>query len=96
MPVEALPGHIIRFYGNRCRHLTLANCDDGRVRVTFDFRVLPRHLACPEIAKLSLVELAKQHRYKLHVWQPTCDVNPVTLPNDPSMHGLAIVEPTGQ
>ena len=31
-----------------------------------------------------------------HVWQPPCDVSPVTLPKDPSMHGLAIVEPMGQ
>ena len=30
--------------------------------------VLPRHLACAELARLSPEELAREHRYTLHVW----------------------------
>lgn len=91
-PVHALPGHVLRFYGNRCRHFTLENdvsapvraIPHGRqppapthrvesarlarqVRVTFDFRVLPRHLASAALPA-DVATLASEFRYKLHVW----------------------------
>ena len=49
---EAGPGKAIRFYGNRCRHYTLENETDG-TRVSFDFRVIPRHLFVPPNALAS-------------------------------------------
>jgi hypothetical protein len=38
-------GQAMRFYGNRCRHYTTPNEPNGAVRVSFDFRVIPAHLA---------------------------------------------------
>lgn len=46
-PFVAHAGQAIRFYGNRCRHYTIANACDGRTRVSFDFRVIPFHLFQP-------------------------------------------------
>ena len=63
-PIEAAPGQVVRFYGNRCHHFTLAN-DSDAVRVTFDFRVLPRHLASDAHHGDEAV-LRKQ--YTLHEW----------------------------
>ena len=40
------PGEAVRFYGNRCRHYTIPNNSD-RVRVSFDFRVIPQPLFKP-------------------------------------------------
>ena len=45
-PFECGPGELVRFYGNRCRHYTLAN-DSGGTRVSIDFRVIPFHLYTP-------------------------------------------------
>ena len=42
-PFQLQYGEIMRFYGNRCRHYTVPN--DSSVRVSFDFRVIPAHLA---------------------------------------------------
>jgi len=43
-PVEACYGQVLRFYGNRCAHMTVPN-SSGVARVSFDFRVLPAALA---------------------------------------------------
>ena len=51
-PIDAMPGHACRFYGSRCRHFTVENASD-LVSVRFDFRVLPRHLACAELRAIS-------------------------------------------
>jgi hypothetical protein len=76
-PIDALPGHACRFYGSRCRHFTVENASD-LVSVRFDFRVLPRHLACAELARLSPEELASEHRYTLHVWDAEACVGRAT------------------
>lgn len=39
-PAELDYGQVLRFYGNRCQHYTVANTT-GSCRVSFDFRVLP-------------------------------------------------------
>ena len=48
-PFVAAPGQLLRFYGNRCRHYTIAN-DSGAPRVSFDFRVIPSRLFTPPSA----------------------------------------------
>jgi hypothetical protein len=40
---EAVPGQFVTFYGNRCRHYSVANLTDV-TRVSFDFRVVPFEL----------------------------------------------------
>jgi hypothetical protein len=45
-PLEADVGDIVRFWGNRCFHKTVAN-DSGRTRISFEVRVIPLSLFDP-------------------------------------------------
>jgi hypothetical protein len=38
-PFEMTPGEYVRFYGNKCRHMTFPN-DTGKTRVSLDFRAV--------------------------------------------------------
>eukprot|EP00290_Baffinella_frigidus_P055426 CAMPEP_0180346716 /NCGR_PEP_ID=MMETSP0989-20121125/4023_1 /TAXON_ID=697907 /ORGANISM="non described non described, Strain CCMP2293" /LENGTH=306 /DNA_ID=CAMNT_0022335869 /DNA_START=119 /DNA_END=1036 /DNA_ORIENTATION=+ len=42
-PLECSYGQLVRFWGNQCRHHTVANSTDA-TRVSFDFRVVPCYL----------------------------------------------------
>lgn len=50
-PFAAAYGEAVLFWGNQCRHHTLAN-DSGTSRVSFDFRFLFRRLYSPDIANI--------------------------------------------
>ena len=39
-PIVARNGHVVRFYGNQCRHFTVPNKSNVS-RVSFDLRVIP-------------------------------------------------------
>lgn len=58
-------GQAVRWHGNRCRHFTVANVT-ADARVSFDARVLPRHLARePARAGGGAMKLAAGGYYKL-------------------------------
>ena len=68
-PIEACVGHAIRFYGNRCRHFTLPNTS-CHMRVSFDFRVIPAHLAAEAAAPIvTNRKLAAGGYYRLAKWR---------------------------
>lgn len=68
MPFEADAGEAVRFYGNRCRHYTLENTSDG-TRVSFDFRVIPRHLFVPPSERGHVASLTE--KMSRHALDPT-------------------------
>ena len=66
-PFEMEPGQLVRFWGNRCRHYTLANETDS-TRVSFDFRVIPGELLQGEDSKTVLKGTKSNYSYKTLYW----------------------------